>query len=157
MIHTFCGAHTYLGVELPRHKHLDEGAPLVLPCECTRAQFGATRGGGLLQFFEDRDVYAHFATIRACEATRTRVDTLSMAWPRRPFPGPRCLSRRVTQFRRREGWVPHREGKNHGCRKSFPGVRLSFCPTNLGALITLPTQAHHEELIGAAGSYRFEP
>ena len=44
-------------------------------------------------------------------------------------------------------WDPRREGKNHGCRKSFPNVRLSFCPTNLGALITLPTQTHHEELI----------
>jgi hypothetical protein len=77
-----------------------------------------------------------------------------------PWHGRADLSRDLgasTQFRRREGWVPHREGKNHGCRKSFPGVRLSFCPTNLGALITLPTQAHHEELIGAAGSYRFEP
>jgi hypothetical protein len=53
------------------------------------------------------------------------------------------------QFRRREGWVPRREGKNHCFGKLFPGVMLSFYHTNLGTLITLATQAHRKELIFA--------
>ena len=47
---------------------------------------------------------------------------------------------------------PDRECKNQGDKKSFPDAMLSVCPTNLGALSTLPTETHHEELIWAVVS-----